>query len=806
VRETSGSFKEDSKDTYDARHIRVLEGLVAVRKRPAMYIGNTGIEGLHHLAEELVDNSIDEALAGHCTKIDVVIHLDNSVTVRDNGRGIPVDLHQQEKKPAVEVVLTKLHSGGKFDKNSYKVSGGLHGVGLSVVNALSEYLELEIKREGKVYSQRYERGNKVTPLHTEGKTKKTGTTITFKPDPEIFSDQAFSYDLLSQRLREQAFLNKGITITIEDERNDKSNQFFYKGGIISFVEYLDRAKNCIHPKPIYFEGTKNDAYIEVALQYNDTYKETIFSFVNSINTHEGGTHLVGLKSALTRTINTYAVNHNLLKDLKEGLSGDDVREGLVGVISVRISDPQFEGQTKTKLGNSEVKGYVETLANEKLGSYFEEHPTVARKILAKVVDAARARMAARKARELARKKGGMDTTLLPGKLADCQERDPAYSELYIVEGDSAGGSAKQGRDRKHQAILPLKGKILNVEKARFDKMLSNEEIKTIITALGVGINKEEADLSKLRYHRIIIMTDADVDGSHIRTLLLTFFYRQMVEIIERGFLYIAQPPLYRIRIGKQDRYLKDDEEMDRVLLERSMEQIELELKGTQARLGGKRLLDLLNKFSRYDYYMRRLERRGYPREAVKTLVQQGAARAEDFSDKKRLQSLHKALRSAGMEVGEITADEEHNLFEFPLEGQINGRTVSRKINRQLVETVEYRDIIGLYKSIAGFETPPFIIYHKGGQQRLESKGELLQYITSIGKEGLSLQRYKGLGEMNPEQLWETTMDPESRSLLQVRVEDAVVADEIFTILMGDQVEERRRFIEQHALQVENLDI
>jgi DNA gyrase subunit B len=805
VQET-GDLSEDNKEKYDARNIRVLEGLAAVRKRPSMYIGNTGVEGLHHLAEELVDNSIDESLAGYCTKIDVVIHLDNSVTVKDNGRGIPVDIHKQERKPAVEVVLTKLHSGGKFDKKSYKVSGGLHGVGLSVVNALSEYLELEIKREGKVYSQRYERGKKTAPLQTEGKTKKTGTTITFKPDSEIFGDLEFSYDLLSQRLREHAFLNKGITITIEDERNDKSNQFFYKGGIISFVEYLDRAKNCIHPKPIYFEGKKNDAYIEVALQYNDAYKETIFSFVNSINTHEGGAHLVGLKSALTRTINTYAINHNLLKDLKEGLSGDDVREGLVGVISVRIPDPQFEGQTKTKLGNSEVKGYVETLANEKLGSYFEEHPTVSRKILAKVIDAARARMAARKARELARRKGGMDATLLPGKLADCQERDPAQSELYIVEGDSAGGSAKQGRDRKHQAILPLKGKILNVEKARFDKMLSNEEIKTIITALGVGINKEEVDLAKLRYHRIIIMTDADVDGSHIRTLLLTFFYRQMVEIIERGYLYIAQPPLYRIRIGKQDRYLKDDEEMDRVLLERALEQIELELKGSQARLGGKRLLDLLNKFSRYDYYLRRLERRGYPREAVKTLVQQGVASAEDFSSKKKAQSLHKVLQSAGMEVGEITADEEHNLFEFSLDGQINGRKVSRKINRELVETVEYRDIINFYQSIAGFETPPFIIYHKGGKQQLESKGELLQYITTIGKEGLSLQRYKGLGEMNPEQLWATTMDPESRSLLQVRVEDAVVADEIFTILMGDQVEERRRFIEQHSLQVENLDI
>ncbi|RLB05730.1 MAG: DNA topoisomerase (ATP-hydrolyzing) subunit B [Deltaproteobacteria bacterium] len=793
-------------EIYDARQIKVLDGLTAVRKRPSMYIGNTGIEGLHHLVEELVDNSIDESLAGYCTKIEVIIHLDNSVTVKDNGRGIPVDIHQLEKKPAVEVVLTKLHSGGKFDKKSYKVSGGLHGVGLSVVNALSEYLELEIKRDGKVYFQRYEKGQRKTPLQIVGKTKKTGTKIKFKPDPEIFGDLEFSYELLSQRLRELSFLNKGITITIEDERNDKNNQFFYKGGIISFVEYLNRNKNCIHLKPIYFEGEKNDTYIEVALQYNDSYKETIFTFANSINTHEGGTHLVGFKSALTRTINTYAANNNLLKDLKEGLSGEDVREGLVGVISVRLPDPQFEGQTKTKLGNSEIKGYVETLTNEKLGGFFEEHPTVARKILSKVIDAARARVAARKARELARKKGGMDSTLLPGKLADCQERDPAHSELYIVEGDSAGGSAKQGRDRKYQAILPLKGKILNVEKARFDKMLSNDEIKTIITALGVGINQDEVDVSKIRYHKIIIMTDADVDGSHIRTLLLTFFYRQMVGVIERGYLYIAQPPLYRIRVGKEDVYLKDEEELNRFLLERAMEKVELELKGARTRLGGKRLLDILNKLSRFDYYLRRLERRGYPREAIKVLLRQEVSLPEDFGDKGRLMFVHKALRAEGMEVGDIATDEEHNLYEFSLQGKINGRRVERKINKELIDSVEYRNVQALYRSIAGLETPPFIIYYKGGQHRIESKVELLQYITNIGKEGLYIQRYKGLGEMNPEQLWETTMNPERRSLLQVRVEDAVVADEIFTILMGDQVEERRRFIEKNALQVENLDI
>lgn len=794
------------KETYDAKQIKVLDGLTAVRKRPSMYIGNTATEGLHRLVEELVDNSIDESLAGYCSKIELVIHLDNSVTVKDNGRGIPVDTHRQERKPAVEVVLTKLHSGGKFDKKSYKVSGGLHGVGLSVVNALSEYLELEIKRDGNVYHQRYERGQKKTNLRKLGKTRKTGTTIKFKFDPDIFGDLEYSYELLSQRLRELSFLNKGITIILDDERTDKGSQFFYKGGIISFVEYLNRNKNLTHPKPIYFEGSKNDTYIEVALQYNDTYKENIFTFANSINTHDGGTHLVGFKSALTRTINTYATNNNLLKDLKEGLSGDDVREGLVGVISVRLPEPQFEGQTKTKLGNGEVKGYVETLTNERLGSFFEEHPQVARKILAKVVDAARARVAARKARELARKKGGMDTSLLPGKLADCQERDPASSELYIVEGDSAGGSAKQGRDRRYQAILPLKGKILNVEKARFDKMLSNEEIKTIITALGVGINQDDGGVSKIRYHKIIIMTDADIDGSHIRTLLLTFFYRQMVGVIERGYLYIAQPPLYRVRIGKEDLYLKDQEEMDRFLLERAMEKVELEMKGPPTRLGGKRLLDLLNRLSRFDYYQRRLERRGYPREAIRVLLQQGVSRPEDFEDKGRLMFLHKALRGEGMEVGKITADEEHNLFEFSLQGKINGRTLERKINRDLVESVEYRNVMKLYQSIAGLESPPFIIHYKETKRTIGSKGELLSYITAIGKEGLSMQRYKGLGEMNPGQLWETTMNPEGRSLLQVKVEDAVVADEIFTVLMGDQVEERRRFIQQNALQVENLDI
>ena len=603
---------KDQPEKYTAEQIKILEGLAAVRKRPAMYIGNTGVEGLHHLVHELVDNSIDEALEGYCSKIDVMIHIDNSVTVRDDGRGIPVDMHEKEKRPAVEVVMTKLHSGGKFDNRSYKISGGLHGVGLSVVNALSEFIDLEIRRDGKVYHQTYERGEAKTKLEVIGKTKHTGTQIRFKPDSQIFETVNFSFDILSQRLRELAFLNKGLSISIADERSEKKHDFFYKGGILSFIEYLNKNKNCIHPKPIYVQGVKNGTEVEIAFQYNDGYAENLFSFANNINTHEGGTHLIGFKSALTRTINQYATSANLLKGAKENLTGEDIREGLAGVISVKIPEPQFEGQTKTKLGNSEVKGLVEALVNEKLGSYFEENPAIARKIISKVVDAARAREAARKARELSRRKGALEGDSLPGKLADCQEKDPAVSEIFIVEGDSAGGSAKQGRDRSFQAILPLKGKILNVEKARFDKMLASEEIRLLISALGAGIGKEDYDIHRLRYHRIIIMTDADVDGSHIRTLLLTFFYRHMPEVIERGHLYIAQPPLYKATEGKSETYIKGEEDFNRYLMNRAIEKSEVTVQSTGKKMTDKRLGLLLEKIYTYHDLIQRIQKKGYP--------------------------------------------------------------------------------------------------------------------------------------------------------------------------------------------------
>jgi len=793
-------------EQYTAEQIKVLEGLSAVRKRPAMYIGNTGTEGLHHLVHELVDNSIDEALAGHCEKIEVIIHIDQSVTVRDNGRGIPVDIHEKEKRPAVEVVMTKLHSGGKFDNRSYKISGGLHGVGLSVVNALSEYIELEIRRDGKVYHQVYERGETKTKLEVTGKTKHTGTQVRFKADAEIFETVQFSFDLLSQRLRELAFLNKGLSISIEDERSGKRHDFFYKGGILSFIEYLNKNKNCIHPKPVYIQGVKNGIEAEIAFQYNDGYAENLFSFANNINTHEGGTHLIGFKTALTRTINQYASNANLLKGVKENITGDDAREGLSGVISVKIPEPQFEGQTKTKLGNSEVKGLVEALVNEKLGSFFEENPSLARKIITKVIDSARAREAARRARELSRRKGALETDALPGKLADCQEKDPQRSEIFIVEGDSAGGSAKQGRDRATQAILPIKGKILNVEKARFDKMLANEEIRILISALGAGIGKEDYDIHRIRYHRIIIMSDADVDGSHIRTLLLTFFYRQMPEVIEKGFLYIAQPPLFKVTEGKSETYIKNEEEFNRYLMNRAIAKSEVTVEKTKKKLAEKKLTVLLEKIYLHHDLTQRLQKKGTPRSLLNLLIEQGVRSKTTFEEKGKVADLQKRLRKVGFEVFDLYRDEEYNLYGFEVQESNGGKSLRCRVQWDLIASVEYRNLFQVYQEIQEIAPPPYTLVEKGKQVMIERMEGLLESLSHLGREGLSIQRYKGLGEMNPEQLWETTMNPEKRTLLKVRVEDAIEADETFSILMGDEVEQRRHFIEENALFVRRLDI
>src|SRR6266545_2348691 len=732
---------------YDSSSIAVLEGREAVRKRPAMYIGSTGELGLHHLVYEVVDNSIDEALAGYCDTVEVTIHLDDSITVIDNGRGIPVDEMKKERKSAAEVVMTKLHAGGKFDSNAYKVSGGLHGVGVSVVNFLSETLHLEIWRDSKTYEQDYVRGIPVAPLKQTGKTRKRGTKVTFRPDAQIFTETSFSFDKLSERLREKAFLNKGIRITIKDEREEpeRSHEFYYKGGIAEFVKHLNKNKSTLHDKPIYFEREGDALSIEVAIRYNDGYDEKVYSFANNINTVDGGTHLSGFRSAFTRTINAYAQSSGLAKNFKSSLTGDDVREGLVAVISVKLPQPQFEGQTKGKL-NSDVKGAVESFLNERLTEYLEQNPTVARKIVGKSVDAARAREAARKAREIVRK-GVLGSTMLPGKLADCQERDPALSEIYIVEGDSAGGSAKQGRDRKNQAILPLKGKILNVEKARFDKMLGHSEIKSLITALGTGIGKEDFDASKLRYHKIILMTDADVDGSHIRTLLLTFFYRQMAELVERGYVYVAQPPLFKVKRGKKEEYIKDESLMVRYLMRMAT--------------------------------------------ADMTVKSVGAN-----------QDVEGVLAKAGFKT-ELTTDDEHGLWEIETT-TTSGLNIA--IDWNFASFVEFQKAVELYMTLEDKLAPPFITGTNGTSEEIPTREALLEKVLTAAKKDLSIQRYKGLGEMNPEQLWETTMNPEKRTLLQVRIDDVVETDQLFTVLMGDAVEPRRKFIEDNALDVRNLDV
>ena len=799
---------------YGADKIKVLDGFAAVRKRPAMYIGSTGSSGLHHLVYEVVDNSIDETLAGFCNRVDVTIHIDNSVTVVDNGRGIPVDMHQVEKRPAAEVVMTTLHSGGKFDNQTYRVAAGLHGVGVSVVNALSEHLEMEIYRDGKVYRQIYARGKPTTQLEVMGKTTRRGTKITFKADQEIFETLDFSFDILSQRLRELAFLNKGVTITIEDERNDKRHEFNYQGGISSFVEYLNKNKTAIYPKPICLSGEKDGMLMEVAFQHNSGYSETIFTYANNINTQEGGTHLVGFKSAFTRTINSYAANANLPKNYKVDLEGDDIREGITCVISIQLPNPQFEGQTKAKLGNSEVKGLVEALVNEKLSAYLEENPSIAKKILEKAIDAARAREAARKAKELTRRKSALESSCLPGKLADCQEKDPSLCEIYLVEGDSAGGSAKQGRDRRNQAILPLKGKILNVEKARFDKILENEEIKTIITALGSGVGKEEYDPANLRYHRVIIMTDADVDGSHIRTLLMTFFYRQMPSLIEHGHLYIAQPPLFKVKKGAKERYIKDEAVLEDFLLESGMENIKLHTEKRKQSLSGPSLSSLLKKVLRYEKILNVLERKGLDKNLLNIIASQESL-AKDFLKKRN--TLERFVKELGKRLDEyygiegameysIVEDNEHHGFSAHCQIRKNGSRHETIINFELLNSPELEELRRIAQGFQTLGDPPYVIENNGDKSRLKTLMEVLHYVIESGKKGQEIQRYKGLGEMNPEQLWETTMNPEKRILLQVAIEDAVEADEIFTTLMGDQVEPRRDFIYRHALDVKNLDI
>ena len=816
-----------SESDYKADKIKVLEGLEAVRKRPGMYIGDTSERGLHHLVYEIVDNSIDESLAGQCDRIQITIHIDNSVTVVDNGRGIPVDLHAAEGLSAAEVVLTKLHAGGKFDKGAYKVSGGLHGVGLSVVNALAEHLEVEIKRDGRVYEQAYERGVPLAPLKETGTSTDRGTRITFKPDTTVFETVDLSFDLLSQRLRELAFLNRGLRIFIEDERHDKKHEFYYEGGIVSFVEHLNRVKTAVHPKVVYVQGEKDGTDVEIALQWNDGYIETVYSFANNINTTEGGTHLSGFKAALTRTINNYAAGSNLLKKDEDNLQGDDVREGLTGVISVKVQEPQFEGQTKTRLGNSDVKGIVEALINERLAAYFAEHPGDAKKIVSKGIEAARVREATRKAKDLARRKGALDSASLPGKLADCQERDPALSEIFLVEGDSAGGSAKQGRDRRNQAILPLKGKILNVEKARFDKMLSSQEIRLLLTALGAGV-KDDYNPEKLRYHTVIIMTDADVDGSHIRTLLLTFFYRQIPDLVEKGYLYIAQPPLYKVKRGKQERYLKDEGSLEDYLIEKGTENLRLRSAETngngdanrRSEVKGAALQTFIKKVVRMDKLLQLMARKHKERALIEALLLQPDFNTERLTDRKELEDLAIQLASyinlLAPEVGPMSRvveeDPEHNCLKLVCVTRSNGSGIRTVIDRELLASPEYRELKRLHGELVASGHSPFVVEEgerasdSPSHKELSSHKELLDFVMERGKKGQYIQRYKGLGEMNPEQLWETTMDPESRVLLQVRIEDGVEADDIFSTLMGDHVEPRRKFIEEHALTVRNLDI
>ncbi len=800
-------------DNYNADSIKVLEGLEAVRKRPAMYIGSTGKDGLHHLVYEIVDNSIDEAAGGFCDTISVKIRVDNSIVVDDNGRGIPVGIHKGEGVSAAEVAMTKLHAGGKFNNDSYKVSGGLHGVGVSVVNALSKTCELEVRREGNVYRQTYQRGIPDGPLQMVGKTKGRGTKVAFLPDDEIFEELEFSFDVISNRLRELAFLNSGVKITLVDERSDKSAEFLYKGGIVSFVEYINRNKKVLHKDPIFVTGAREDCSVEVALQYNESYLENIFSFANSINTVEGGMHMVGFRSALTRVFNNYATSNKIIKDGKESLRGEDLREGLACVISVKVRNPQFEGQTKTKLGNSDVRGLVEGIVYEKIGSYLEENPSIAKQILNKCMEAARARDAARRARELTRRKSALEVGSLPGKLADCQEKDPALSEIYLVEGDSAGGSAKQGRDRKNQAILPLRGKVLNVEKARFDKMLQNEEIKTMVTAFGAGIGADDYDISKLRYHKVIIMTDADVDGAHIRTLLLTFFFRQMRELIERGYLFIAQPPLYKVVDRKKELYIQNEDQMRSYILENGVDKVKLLMgDGSPFPVSGSKLLVLIKKIMRIGDLLDRFEKERRDRNLVRIAAGDPTLTDETFQTESELLKIAgRTVVALGSDViadYRIEDDADHGGYKMVFDIKNNGNILTTSIDREIFRTPQFAEIRTLLGQVSILGEPPYRDQSDESATPiiLPSARALVDHLIALGKKGLTLQRYKGLGEMNPEQLWETTMNPEKRTLLQVGVEDAVMADQIFTTLMGDQVEPRRDFIYQNALHVSNLDI
>jgi DNA gyrase subunit B len=802
-------------ENYDSSSIKILEGLEAVRLRPAMYIGSTGEGGLHHLVYEVVDNSVDEALAGYCTEIAVTIHIDNSITIVDNGRGIPVDIHEGEGVSAAQVVLTKLHAGGKFDSNSYKVSGGLHGVGVSCVNALAETLHLEIWRDKSTWEQDYERGIPKAPLVRTGKANKTGTKITFKADPTIMVATEFNFDTLAGRLRQLAFLNKGLKITLTDERGEeiRTEEFYYSGGISEFIKHLNRGKSVLHETPIHFEGEREiqnggKLTIEVALQYNDSYSETIFSFANNINTVDGGTHLSGFRSALTRTINAAGQAGGIIKDQKENLTGDDVREGLTAVISVKLPQPQFEGQTKGKL-NSDIQGYVVQLVNEKLGEYFDKNPNVMKKIVTKAIEAARAREAARKARDLTRRKGALDSGGLPGKLADCQERDPDRCELFLVEGESAGGTAKSGRDRRYQAILPLKGKILNVEKARYDKMLGHEEIRAMITAIGTGIGKgDDFDMSKLRYGKIIIMTDADVDGSHIRTLLLTFFFRHMQQLITRGKVFVAQPPLYRIKKGKSEKYIKDDKEFTREILRRATENLTVELGSKDGNgptvVEGAELRNFLMSLDELAQISRKLERRVRDPRVVEILsdVSVPVDVKTDLQVEANVRALAERLKAAKLEVV-VEREEEHSAW---MVGYQDHTHATRYINTEFLMMPDFRRVRALAKQVARLNVPPFTTVKDGRREVLASWRDLLDTVKSEGTREVNVQRYKGLGEMNAEQLWSTTMNAESRTLLRVDLKDFAETEPIFSTLMGEDVESRRKFIEENALDVRNLDV